>query len=323
MTRSASARSSTPQSRTGPHGRSPKPAPPPGCVTGHRSPRSSCATTCSTVPRSGNCCPWPARSPCRCSPGARWPKDGSPANTSPATPPAGRPRSHGPTPASAATTSSAKSSPSPTKSAAHPRRWPSPGCGSNPARSSRRSQRAPKNNSATTSPPPACTSASSTWTASTPSAAPPSDSPPTSCGKPPLSAGSTAPSYPTSTTPAPRPCAAPPPAPRGVVPDRYPAIEDHAVVGDLHTVALVATDGTADWCCPPRSASPAVFASLRHADRGGRFAVRTGAVRTRQLYKPDTNVKKLGGVDGSGEVEKSLRQLAGGFHGYVVAHAVE
>jgi hypothetical protein len=28
------------------------------------------------------------------------------------------------------------------------------------------------------------------------------------------------------------------------MPDRYPAIEDHAVVGDLHTVALVATDGT-------------------------------------------------------------------------------
>jgi hypothetical protein len=37
----------------------------------------------------------------------------------------------------------------------------------------------------------------------------------------------------------------------GVVPDRYPAIEDHAVVGDLHTVALVATDGTIDWCCQP------------------------------------------------------------------------
>src|SRR5258706_15174312 len=39
MTRSASARSSTPQSQTGRHGRSPKPAPPPGCVTGHHSPR--------------------------------------------------------------------------------------------------------------------------------------------------------------------------------------------------------------------------------------------------------------------------------------------
>ena len=32
---------------------------------------------------------------------------------------------------------SATSSPSPANSAAHPRRWPSPGCGSNPARSSR------------------------------------------------------------------------------------------------------------------------------------------------------------------------------------------
>ena len=52
MTRSASARSSTPQSRTGRHGRSRKPAPPPGCVIGHRSPRSSCGTTCSTVPQS-------------------------------------------------------------------------------------------------------------------------------------------------------------------------------------------------------------------------------------------------------------------------------
>jgi GH15 family glucan-1,4-alpha-glucosidase len=57
------------------------------------------------------------------------------------------------------------------------------------------------------------------------------------------------------------------------MPDRYPAIEDHAVVGDLHTVALVATDGTIDWCCLPRFDSPAVFASLLDADRGGCFAV--------------------------------------------------
>jgi len=42
-------------------GRSRKPTPPLGCVTGHRSPRSSCGTTCLTVPRSGNCCPWPTR----------------------------------------------------------------------------------------------------------------------------------------------------------------------------------------------------------------------------------------------------------------------
>jgi hypothetical protein len=74
------------------------------------------------------------------------------------------------------------------------------------------------------------------------------------------------------------------------VPDRYQAIEDHAVIGDLHTVALVATDGTIDWCCLPRFDSPAVFASVLDADRGGCFAVRSEAVQTRQLYKPGTNV---------------------------------
>ena len=74
------------------------------------------------------------------------------------------------------------------------------------------------------------------------------------------------------------------------MPDRYPAIEDHAVIGDLHTVALVATDGTIGWCCLPRFDSPAVFASLLDAGRGGCFAVRAEAVRTRQLYKPGTNV---------------------------------
>jgi hypothetical protein len=45
----------------------------------------------------------------------------------------------------------------------------------------------------------------------------------------------------------------------GAAPDRYPAIEDHAVIGDLHTVALVATDGTIDWSCLPRFDSPAMF----------------------------------------------------------------
>jgi len=74
------------------------------------------------------------------------------------------------------------------------------------------------------------------------------------------------------------------------VPDRYPAIEDHAVIGDLHTAALVATDGTIDWCCLPRFDSPAVFASLLDSDRGGSFAFRSEAVRTKQLYMPDTNV---------------------------------
>ena len=42
---------------------------------------------------------------------------------------------------------------------------------------------------------------------------------------------------------------------------RYPPIEEHGVIGDLHTVALVATDGTIDWYCCPSFDSPSVFAS--------------------------------------------------------------
>lgn len=31
----------------------------------------------------------------------------------------------------------------------------------------------------------------------------------------------------------------------------YQAIADHGRIGDLQTAALVATDGTVDWCCAP------------------------------------------------------------------------
>ena len=99
--------------------------------------------------------------------------------------------------------------------------------------------------------------------------------------------------------------------------DRYPAIEDHAVIGDLHTVALVATDATIDWCCMPRFDSPAVFASLLDADRGGCFAIRSDAVRTRQLYMPDSNVlvTRFLGTDSVGEVVDFMvpRHRGGGF----------
>jgi Trehalase-like, N-terminal len=42
---------------------------------------------------------------------------------------------------------------------------------------------------------------------------------------------------------------------------RYLPIAEHGLVGDLHTVALVGTDGTIDWYCCPRFDSPSVFAA--------------------------------------------------------------
>ena len=68
-------------------------------------------------------------------------------------------------------------------------------------------------------------------------------------------------------------------------------IEDHGIIGDLHTAALVSTDGDIDWLCLPRFDSPSVFASFLDDERGGRFTVRcTGATRVKQMYLPDSNI---------------------------------
>ncbi|KNB50467.1 glycoside hydrolase family 15 protein [Streptomyces caatingaensis] len=73
-------------------------------------------------------------------------------------------------------------------------------------------------------------------------------------------------------------------------PDYLP-IEDHGIIGDLHTVALVGADGTIDWCCLPRFDAPAVFGALLDARIGGHFRVTArDAERTRQMYMPDSNV---------------------------------
>ncbi len=71
---------------------------------------------------------------------------------------------------------------------------------------------------------------------------------------------------------------------------RYPPIEEHAVIGDLRTVALVATNGTIDWYCPQRFDGPAVFASLLDAERGGAFRIHCPGSGAKQLYLPDSNV---------------------------------
>ena len=73
---------------------------------------------------------------------------------------------------------------------------------------------------------------------------------------------------------------------------RYLPIEDHGIIGDLHTVALVGLDGSIDFMCAPRFDSPSVFAALLDADRGGVFRIdaRLGDARRKQLYLPDTNV---------------------------------
>ncbi len=73
---------------------------------------------------------------------------------------------------------------------------------------------------------------------------------------------------------------------------RYPPIEDHGVIGDLHTVALVGKNGSIDFMCFPEFDSPSVFARLLDHERGGHFQLtpQLEDPRRRQLYLPDTNV---------------------------------
>jgi pentatricopeptide repeat protein len=86
----------------------------------------------------------------------------------------------------------------------------------------------------------------------------------------------------------------------------YPAIEEHGLIGDLQTSALVSSDGTVDWMCLPRFDSPSVFASLLDAEHGGHFKVRGVSEGTvsRQMYLPGTPIliTRFMNVNGVGEV---------------------
>jgi GH15 family glucan-1,4-alpha-glucosidase len=86
----------------------------------------------------------------------------------------------------------------------------------------------------------------------------------------------------------------------------YRPIEDYGLIGDMHTVALVGTDGSIDWCCLPRFDAPSVFARILDAEKGGYFQIslQSEHVTTKQFYWPETNVlvTRFLSDDGVGEV---------------------
>ncbi|MGC4784844.1 glycoside hydrolase family 15 protein [Micromonospora zamorensis] len=88
--------------------------------------------------------------------------------------------------------------------------------------------------------------------------------------------------------------------------DSYPAIEDHGLIGDLQTAALVTCDGTVDWFCAPRFDSPSVFAGLLDKEKGGYFQIAPHDTRyvTKQLYLPGTPIliTRFISADGVAEV---------------------
>src|SRR5690349_9935262 len=82
-------------------------------------------------------------------------------------------------------------------------------------------------------------------------------------------------------------------------------IENHAIIGDLNTIALVGMNGSIDFLCFPRFDSPTVFAALLDDERGGRFQIQPQLdnCRVRQLYLPDTNILVTRFMSNDGLVE--------------------
>lgn len=88
----------------------------------------------------------------------------------------------------------------------------------------------------------------------------------------------------------------------------YLPIEDHGVIGNMRTAALVGIDGSIDWLCLPHFDSPSVFAAILDDEKGGEFSIAPANLKEatcRQLYWPGTNVlvTRFLSADGIGEVQ--------------------
>jgi GH15 family glucan-1,4-alpha-glucosidase len=104
------------------------------------------------------------------------------------------------------------------------------------------------------------------------------------------------------------------------MPDDWPAIADHGLIGDLRTCALVATDGTIDWFCSPRFDSPSVFGAILDSERGGSWTLTPACdvSRTQQFYFPDTAIliTRFLTEDGVAEVHDFMPVLGAGDPGH-------
>jgi GH15 family glucan-1,4-alpha-glucosidase len=105
------------------------------------------------------------------------------------------------------------------------------------------------------------------------------------------------------------------PASAAPLPDYLP-IAEHGIIGDLHSIALVGTDGRIDWYCCPSFDSPSVFGAILDRERGGYYKIAPVVedCAPKQLYLPDTNVliTRFLTPDGVAEVQDFMPIQGGG-----------
>ncbi|WP_233491249.1 glycoside hydrolase family 15 protein [Blastococcus sp. TBT05-19] len=96
--------------------------------------------------------------------------------------------------------------------------------------------------------------------------------------------------------------------------DGYLPIEDHGLIGDGVTCALVARDGAIPWLCLPTFDGEPFVAGLLDAERGGTFAITPVGLReAAQHYVPETGVlvTELHAADGVLELTDCLPLRSG------------
>jgi GH15 family glucan-1,4-alpha-glucosidase len=83
-----------------------------------------------------------------------------------------------------------------------------------------------------------------------------------------------------------------------------PRIEDHALIGDMRTAALVTKDGSIDWLCLPAFDSDACFAALVGSARNGhwKIAPTIPVESVRRCYRPETLILETDFITASGTV---------------------
>ncbi len=84
----------------------------------------------------------------------------------------------------------------------------------------------------------------------------------------------------------------------------YQPIDTYGVIGDCHSVVLVAPDGSVDWGCLPDFDSPAIFCRLLDAERGGYFQIAPSdsTIAGSQRYLRGSNVLQTRFSSDAGEI---------------------
>ncbi|KAL2757579.1 glycoside hydrolase family 15 protein [Sodiomyces alcalophilus JCM 7366] len=83
-------------------------------------------------------------------------------------------------------------------------------------------------------------------------------------------------------------------------------MEDYGMIGNMHTCALVGTNGSVDFMCWPDFDSPSVFCRLLDKDKGGFFSISPPSsisCITKQQYLPSSNLLQTRYIHDDGVVD--------------------